>query len=163
MSVEISATLKGGPGYDAPWLVVRVDSDNNAIVTVPDPDKDGKVKEVHVAVKEAVAQLDETLSMLRELDAFGAVQVIATEFKGAPKDAAAVIKAAFPGATEVKDTTPAPRPAATPASPVQQGIPACSHCGRPRKFRDGISPKTGKWAGYFCESGDKTHTEWLPV
>lgn len=144
MAVEISATLKGGPGYDAPWLVVRVE---------------------HIDHAAAVEELDKSLELLREVGAFSAVQTIASEFKDAPRGDAAVaaIKAAFPGATEVKDTAPAPRPAATPASPVKQGIPACPHCGQPRKHRNGISPKTGKWAGYFCESQDKTHTEWLPA
>lgn len=143
MAVEISATLKGGPGYDAPWLVVRVENAD------------------HTA---AVEELDKALELLREVGAFSAVQTIAGEFKDAPKGDAAVaaIKAAFPGATEVKDTTPAPRPAA-PAAPVKQGIPPCPTCGRARKHKTGISPKTGKWAGFFCESQDNTHTEWLPV
>jgi hypothetical protein len=66
MTAEISVTVKGGPEYDAPWVVFK-----------------GTVEEVGQAVAD-----------FRFKGMFGSVKAAAAEFKAAPvKDAAQAVKA----------------------------------------------------------------------
>jgi hypothetical protein len=143
MSAEISVTLKGGPGYDAPWIVVK-----------------GNTTEV-----------DDALTELRKKGAFPAVQTLANEFRNAPvvtvEDAVKAVREAVPGSAELPwkdagptmDTPPAPRGQQASTPPAQSG-PQCEKCGEPSIYREGNSPKSGPWAGDFCTSGDKSHTKW---
>lgn len=110
-----------------------------------------------VVVKgDSVEQVSAVLTELREQDAFAAVKTIAAEFQAAQADAVAVIQAAIPGSTEVVSDAPAPE---VPASPPRQGL-TCKTCGAPASRKSGTSKK-GPWAGNFCSSGDRDHTEWL--
>lgn len=77
MSAEISVTVKGGPEYDAPWVVFK-----------------GTVDEV-----------GQSLATFRNLGLFGAVKAATAEFKAAPVTSTAQavknVQAAIPGSQEL--------------------------------------------------------------
>lgn len=152
---EFSVTLKGGPGYEAPWIVARFES---------------------------VEEMDRELDRLEQAGAFEAIQTLAHQFRNAPvvtsEQAVANVQAAIPGSQVVgeedrppwEEGRPTPATASTapgatsqpaPAASVAQSTPPCETCGGATTFRSGNHPSNGPWEAYFCDSGDRAHTRFL--
>lgn len=151
---EITVTLKGGPGYEAPWIVVKADSVN---------------------------EISSILGELASVGAFEATQTLAHEFRNAKvvtsEAAVATIQDAIPGSEVVREEarptsaqaasspTPATTQPAVPATPsstsVQQSTPPCETCGGATTYRSGNHPTNGPWEAYFCNTGDRSHTRFL--
>lgn len=137
---EISVTLKAHGGYDSPWIVVKADT---------------------------VAGLSDVLKELRESGAFVGVKTMAAEFTEAPAvgagDPVELLKREL-GGKVIEDQAadvPPTNAAAPAAAAVNQSTPPCEHCGAPTTYRSGNHPQSGAWEGYFCTSGNRTHTRFI--
>jgi protein gp37 len=104
---EISFTFKGGPGFDAPWVVVKAAS---------------------------VTEADAVLEELRQVGAFSAVKTMAREFLEAPAAGVEAVQAAIASATVISEGPASP---ALQAQVVQQSTPPCEKCGGATTFRSG--------------------------
>jgi hypothetical protein len=143
---EISVTLKGSGGYDAPWIVVRA---------------------------ETVDELDGVLAQLNQRGAFAATKTLAQEFIDARpvtgEAAVAAVQAAIPGSTVQSPTGPVSGGTqASPARPsapvatvaVKQSLAPCEDCGAETVYRSGNHPVTGEWEALFC-TVDSSHRKFL--
>lgn len=162
---KIGVTLKAGPGYDAPWVVIRGDSAEDVLTTIKDVNDAGLLLAVRIASQAFQAQVS-----------------------GSPEQAAAAVL----GATPVPDTaspagtgqpvSPAPgAPAGTgvgnypaPAPPSNQFqnqqlpaalAPACPTCGGPTKMLTDGKNNPPQWKGWFCQNaprgGPKHQVTWI--
>lgn len=105
---------------------------------------------------ETPAEVGAILRGLAAEGAFTDVVTVAALFHNAPKAGVESVQAVIPGAEVVSDTKTEYPP--TPA--VDQSLPACEVCGKPTKFLEGVGA-TGPWAGWICQTGDKTHTKFV--
>lgn len=106
---------------------------------------------------DTVDEASEVLQDLRERGAFSAVKAVAGEFWQSPAAGVETAQEVL-GAEVISEERAAP---STPTPPVEQSTPPCETCGGPTKFKNGTSPKTGAWAGYFCLTGEKSHTKFI--
>lgn len=117
---EVSVTLKGGPGYDAPWIVFKGD-------TVDDVSK--QVKAARGGV-------------------FAGVKAAAAEFQSATPATAAEavrnIQAAMPGSEVIAVEDNEGQELGDDINPV------CSKCDGTAEWREGNSPKSGPYSGWYC-------------
>lgn len=127
-SGRVCGTFKEGTGYDAAWIVVEAAS---------------------------AVEYSNLIHRLRQLDAFEGTKAVAALFRGETvqaadplEAAAAVVRNAFPGATEVQ-------PASGP--PEQTDSKPCEKCGQSAQYREGTG-KNGPYKGYAC-TADRTHFE----
>ena len=169
---KVVVTLKGGAGYEAPWLVLRSDTP---------------------------ADMIELLKAVREANLDVAVRAAAQTFTmvatGSPQAAAE----AMLGATPVPGTPPVPAPAqalsgtqngpqigqpiypapnATPGNGIgnypggnqppqqlpQALQPACPTCGGPTVFKTDSKSNPPQWKGWFCQNaprGTKHDVTWV--
>jgi hypothetical protein len=128
---RLSVTLKGGKGYEAPWIVFKGNS----------------VDEVMVELEKL--QNDNTL--LR------ATAIVAWQFQGYVMSASGepqpTQRQQAPTATDQWQ----PPPQQQSATPGPQRF--CQECGGATEYREGTNAK-GHWKGFFC-ANDKHKPQWV--
>lgn len=161
---KLNATLKGGAGYDAPWLTIGSDDPNelHALVTKfagVDPSVDTGAAIVAAATK--------FQGFWTAKDTLGA-QVVSPQPQGFTTQQQAAVQGYQQAATQAAPVGPATQyitgQQAAPQVPQQQAAtppgPSCQH--GPMTFRSGN--KNGKaWSAYFCPTPKGTPGQCDPV
>ncbi len=132
---KYTATLKGGTGFDSPWLVIRADS---------------------------AAELRTDLEAIREAELFEIVVAAATGFgrlylESKPKAAGPAPQAAVPSGQPAYGT-----PSQAPAGPTASGLipnisvhpTAACKCGSPLLFKKQLTTKYGERYSFECPNRD---------
>lgn len=147
---RFSITLKGGPGYDAPWIVLRAETAEEAVQLL----KDVREADLDVAVRVAASSF----------------QTVAT---GSPEKAATAVL----GFNPANDTPPPPGPAPALSGPYTPGPgaapgngvgnypsgqqlpqalqPVCGTCNGPTVFKVDTKNNPPQWKGWFCATAPR--------
>lgn len=164
---KISVTLKGGPGYDAPWIVLRADSGTEMVALI----QEIRDTNLDVAVRAA--------STFFQQVATGSPQAAAEALLGAtPLPDSAPVPGPAP-ANSGLPVTPGPGalpgngvgnyPSNTPPPPPPQQLPQalqpnCKTCGGPTVFKADTKSNPPAWKGWFCATaprGVKHEVSWV--
>jgi hypothetical protein len=145
-STAITVTVKGGAGFEAPWIVLRADTPGEMMALI------GQVGDMGVDM---------------------AVRVLSQRFRavatGTPEQAA---QAALGGEVIIDEPAPPPPPQPQPggfAPPPGYGPPPnlnppCKTCGGPTVFKQDTKANPPAWKGYFCQNaprGVKHDVNWV--
>jgi hypothetical protein len=150
---KVVFTLKGGPGYEAPWIVIHGESATDALNTLMDLiDQMG-----FAAVKGAAAEFQAASGVRLSVS-----QIVADAFPGSEHvydEAAPAQRTTGPASVPVGPTVAGYQPMpyqVNPGQPYQQSAPPqgdlnplCTTCQGPTVFKSGTGQK-GPWSGYFC-------------
>jgi hypothetical protein len=130
---KIVVTLKGGPGFEAPWIVLHGQS------------------------------WDEIAAMIKEGEdrgAWGPIQQTGRNFRSASGTAEPPLSGAEVTNPAQTGNWPSGQPSSVPQA--VPGTPPCPDCGGPTRFKSGTGSR-GPWTGYFCVNkppGSKGHVIW---
>lgn len=149
---KIVVTLKGGGGYEAPWIVIHAESVDEMATIMSEVTETG----LTVAVKGLADQFRTVMTGNPQAvasAALGAVEISAPAMSGQP-----VVPGPGAPAGNGVGNYPAPsQPQFAPGQPQQlpPGLnPPCPTCGGPTQFKSGIGSR-GEWKGYFCVNAPK--------
>jgi hypothetical protein len=128
---RLSVTLKGGKGYEAPWIVF----------------KGTTVEEVH----------EELRKLQGNPDLLQATAIVAANFQGYVMSESGRQETTNPENINPTYTQQGTHAQTQPAAPESR---FCGQCGTQMVYKEGNNAK-GHWKGYFCPANSKHQVQWV--